>query len=288
MIYLLLSILSSSTIFVIFKLYSRFGINTLQAIVFNYFIAFTAGIILHNQNLELSSIINKPWFPGTILLGFLFIAVFYLAAKTTQRNGLSVVSVATKMSVAIPVLFGILLYGENSGPIKIWGILLALIAVYLTSVRKKEGLVIEQRNLVFPLLVFIGSGTIDTLIKYLETSFVQEQDVALFSSVIFAVAGFIGISLLLAQKMKGTLDFSLKNFVGGIALGIPNFFSIYFLVLALRSEGAESSTIFPINNVAIVMVSTFLGVALFHEKMRIKNWLGIALAVLSIVLIGFS
>ena len=55
--------------------------------------------------------------------------------------------------------------------------------------------------------------------------------------------------------------------MGGIALGIPNFGSIYFLVLALRSGGMESSTIFPVNNVAIVMISTFLGILLFRERM---------------------
>ena len=287
MIYLLLSVLSSSVIFVIFKLYNRFKINTLQAIIFNYFFAFASGMLI-DQRIPGQRIFSEPWFPGTVILGFMFIAVFYLAALTTQRSGLSVVSVATKMSVAIPVFFGIILYNESTGIIKISGILLALAAVYLTSIKKKEGIKIQKRNLIFPLLVFFGSGIIDTTIKFLETSYVVEADVALFSSTIFAIAGCVGVSILIIQAFMGKLKLSFKNVLGGVALGIPNFGSIYFLVLALRTDGMESSTIFPLNNVAIVMISTFLGILLFREKMLPKNWIGIALAVASIILIATS
>ena len=288
MIYLLLSVLSSSVIFVIFKLFDRYGINTLQAIIFNYFFAFSAGMLVDDQPLRVSKIVAESWFLGTFILGVLFIAVFYLSALTTQRSGLSVVSVASKMSVAIPVFFGIVLYSESTGIIKITGILLALTAVYLTSIKKREGIKIRKSNLIFPLLVFFGSGIIDTTLKFLETRYVAEADVALFSSTIFGIAGIIGIGILVFQKIKGRLKLSFKNVLGGIVLGIPNFGSIYFLVLALRTEGMESSTIFPLNNVAIVMISTFLGILLFREKMLMKNWMGIALAVASIILIATS
>lgn len=286
MIYLLLSVLSSSVIFVIFKLFERFKINTLQAIIFNYFFAFSAGMLIDRQIPNPLKVVSEAWFLGTFILGFMFIAVFYLAALTTQKSGLSVVSVATKMSVAIPVLFGIILYNESTGWIKVTGIILALVAVYLTSIKKKEGIKIKKRNLIFPLLVFFGSGIIDTTLKFLETSYVAEADVALFSSTIFAIAGLIGICILIFQGIRGSLQLSFKNVIGGVALGIPNFGSIYFLVLALRTEGMESSTIFPLNNVAIVMISTFLGILLFKERMLPKNWIGILLAITSIILIA--
>lgn len=286
MIFLLLSILSSSLIFVIFKLYNRYGVNTLQAIIINYFVACSVGFLIDSQQVDLARIPGEAWFPGTLLLGFLFIGVFYLAALTTQRNGLSVVSVASKMSLAIPVLFGIFFFRESAGVVKVLGILLALAAVFLTSIKKKEAIDIERKHLLFPLLVFLGSGIIDTTIKYLETSYVAREDVALFSSTIFAVAGIFGVCILIFQKIKGRLQFNFRNILGGIVLGVPNFFSIYFLVLALRTEGFESSTIFPLNNVSIVLVSTLLGILLFRERLLLKNWLGIILAICSILLIA--
>lgn len=288
MIYLLLSILSSSIIFVVFKLFKRFDVNTMQAIIVNYFIACLVGFFGFIENEDLTEIPAKPWFFGTIILGILFIIVFNLAATTTQRSGLSVVSVATKMSVAIPVLFGILYFDEGTGILKVLGIILALIAVYLSSIKANTGIAIKKKNLIYPILVFLGSGIIDTLIKFIESGYVNKTDVALFSSTIFSVAGTIGILVLIYQKITGTLKITGRNIIGGIVLGVPNFFSIYFLVLALRNNGFDSSTIFTINNVAIVLFSTLLGILLFKEKLTTKNWIGIVLAIISILLVANS
>lgn len=76
--------------------------------------------------------------------------------------------------------------------------------------------------------------------------------------------------------------------MGGIVLGIPNYFSIYFLVMALRNPDFESSTLFTLNNVAIVTLSTLLGIALFRERLIKHNWIGLALAVISIILVARS
>ena len=115
MIYLLLSILASTLIFVIFKLFERHRINTLQAIVVNYFTACIAGVLSYNQTISISEITNSNWFLGALFLAFLFIAVFNLMALTAQQNGLSVAAVAGKMSVVIPVIFGIYVYKESLG-----------------------------------------------------------------------------------------------------------------------------------------------------------------------------
>ncbi len=288
MIYLLLSVLSSTIIFVIFRLYTRYEVNTLQAIIVNYFIACTVGYFGYIENTDVSRVFSENWFSGALMLGILFITVFNLAAITTQRSGLSVVAVATKMSVAIPVACGIFLYDESTGFLKVCGIVLALVAVYLTSIKTREGLNIRAKNLIFPLLVFFGSGIIDTSLKFLETSYVSETDVGLFSSTIFAIAGTIGTLILIGQAILGKLKITWKNILGGIALGIPNYFSIYFLVMALRSNGLESSTVFTMNHVAIVTFSSLTGILLFHEKLIRKNWIGLILAIISIILVANS
>ena len=288
MIYLLLSVLSSTIIFIVFRLYKKFGVNTLQAIIVNYFVACTVGFFGYIEGSDFSHVSSENWFPGALMLGVLFITVFNLAAITTQKSGLSVVAVATKMSVAIPVLFGIFLYNEGTGLLKILGIILALVSVYLTSIKSEEGITIKKENLIFPLLVFLGSGIIDTSIKYLETSYVSKTDVGLFSSTIFASAGILGTFILIVQALTGKLKITFKNILGGIALGIPNYFSIYFLVMALRTDGFDSSTIFTINHVAIVTVSTLVGILLFKEKLIRKNWIGLVFAIISIILVANS
>lgn len=289
MIYLLLSILSSTIIFVVFKLYQKYGVNTLQAIIVNYFIACTVGFMWFIDSTDdLIRIPSETWFPGSLILGALFISVFYLAAITTQRSGMAVVSIASKMSVALPVFFGIFIYNESTGFLKLLGIVLALAAVYLSSIKKKEGLKIKKKNLIFPLLVFLGSGIIDTTINYLENFYVSETDVGLFSTSIFAVAGAIGTLIIIIQALSGKLELGWKSLAGGVALGIPNYFSIYFLVMALRSPEFENSVLFTLNHVGIVLASTLVGIIFFKEVLLRKNWIGLVLAIISILLVANS
>ena len=287
MIYLILSILASTAIFVVFKLFERFKINTLQAIVINYIIACCCGLLSYEGTINISETSSSKWFLGAILLGFLFISVFNLMALTAQRHGLSVASVAGKMSVIIPVVFGIHVYAESISVQKIFGIVLALIAVYLTAIKAKSSINIRQ-SLWLPFLLFLGSGVIDTSIKYLETTYVPENGIPIFSATIFGCAAIIGILILIIMKLKNTFVFNVKNIFGGIILGIINYYSIFFLLRALQFEGLESSTLFTVNNVAIVMVSTLVGLFLFKESISKKNWFGISLAIISILLVTLA
>jgi drug/metabolite transporter (DMT)-like permease len=289
MIYLVLSIIASTLIFVIFKLFANYNINTLQAIVVNYVVACTCGLIGYENSIELSQIPQYNWFYFTLGLGALFIIVFNLMAITTQRSGLSVVSVSTKMAVVIPIVFGLWYYQDSLGIYKAMGIALALLAVYLASAKNTNNSSIRGKNLVFPILVFFGSGIIDTSLNFLQNNFIEDKSlIPLFSATIFAAAGVIGVCILSFQYMRGSVKFEAKNIIGGIALGIPNYFSIYLLVKALRSDLFDSSGVFTINNVAIVILSTLLGILLFKEKISPKNWIGIGLAIISIGLVTLA
>jgi drug/metabolite transporter (DMT)-like permease len=289
MIYLLLSILSSTGILIVFKLFKQFNIDRLQAIVVNYIVACICGFVAFNGPINLTSISQTQWFLPTLALGALFILIFNLMALTAQRAGLSVTSVATKMSLAIPILFGLLFYKESVNSLKIIGIVLALVAVYLTSTRERAGKHrIGASVLILPLLVFLGSGIIDTAIKYLEDAYVGIDEVPLFSSTVFGAAAVLGIVFLLIGKLRGNVRFRARNIIGGIALGVPNYFSIYFLVQALRIPSMESSTVFTLNNVAIVLCSTLVGISLFKEKLSVKNWIGILLAIISILMVAIA
>jgi drug/metabolite transporter (DMT)-like permease len=285
MFYLLISICISSFLFVIFKLFDVLKINTFQAIVVNYFVAAVLGFYLSNNSVSFQEIPSQPWFIGAFLLGIMFILVFNVMAQTSQKNGLSVASVSSKMSVVIAIVFGVWYYEESLGFVKLFGILLALIAVYLTSVKEKKETTEKQVSLLFPILLFIGSGAIDTSLKFVETTFVQQGGVPLFSATIFGCAFILGITILLYQIVKGTFRFEFKNVLGGILLGVPNYFSIVYLLKALSTDGMESSTAFTLNNVGIVILSTLFGLFIFKEKLIWKNWLGIVIAIVSILLV---
>tara|TARA_R110002051_G_scaffold314839_1_gene392376 strand:- start:3069 stop:3950 length:882 start_codon:yes stop_codon:yes gene_type:complete len=285
--YLVLSILFSSLIFVIFKLFAKYQIQTIYAIILNYFIACSVGFLYNNEPFDISTIPQKSWFWGSIALGLLFIVIFNLMAATSQKLGVSVASVATKMSLTIPVLFGVFFYKEALGTIEIIGIILALFAVYFTSL-KEHKIKIEKWAFILPVLVFLGSGIIDTSIKYFQEVHMPEEEYALFSASVFASAGIFGVLFIGFKSRTQPIKVNLKNVIGGICLGVPNYFSIYFLLKALQHPTWNSASVFTINNVAIVMFSTLLGIVLFKEKLTIKNWFGIGIAIMSIILVALG
>ena len=287
MIYLLLSILFATSLFVIFKYFGIYKVDTIKAIVINYFVALILGYVFAERNISIVEIPQQPWFFGALFLGILFVSIFFVMALTAQKNGVSVASVAGKMSVVVPILFGIFLYNESVTFFKIAGIIIALIAVYLASV-KEEKHKVKGASILFPILLFLGSGTIDTTLKYVEVNFVPKEDVSIFSGSLFGIAAIFGTIILLIQTIKKPEKFGVKNIIGGIALGIPNYFSIVFLIKALQTDGFESSVLFTINNVAIVVVSTLVGLLVFKEKFSLKNKIGVALAIVGILMVTFA
>lgn len=285
MIYLVLSVVFSTSLFVIFKYFDVFKIDTLKAIVVNYIVAFILGFVLAEKSIPIANIPDQPWFYGALALGLMFVSIFFVMALTAQRNGVSVVSVAGKMSVVIPIVFGVILYNESLPFLKIVGILLAVVAVYLASV-KEDKEKHEKAGLLLPLILFLGSGAIDTTLKYVQNTYVAENEVAIFSGSLFGFAAFFGLLILTFKTIRKREAFGIKNLIAGIVLGVPNYYSIVFLIKALQTKGIESSTLFTMNNVGIVVVSTLVGLIIFKETFSLKNKIGILLAILGIVLVA--
>lgn len=288
MIWLLLSIVLTTALLISFKYFEKYKIDTLQAIIINYFTAALIALIFSNDSLI--KMFAQPWVWFAAVLGILFVVIFRLIAITAQKIGVSVASVANKMSVIIPVIVAVYLYNDKMTALKIAGIIVALGAVYFTSKKEKDTAKNSQSssNLLLPVLVFIGSGIIDSMVNYAEKKIITQNEISSFLTVSFISAALSGLFILAYEKLKKTtVKFTLKNLIGGVALGIPNYFSIFCLIKALNN-GMESSVVIPINNIGIVGVSALYSFIVFKEKFSKVNWLGIALALLAIILIAYS
>lgn len=286
MLYLILSILGSSAIMIVFKLYERFKINTPLAIVVNYLIAAVLSFGFDDSGISFSDAPSQPWFYNALLMGILFITLFNVIGLSAQKIGVSVTTVANKMSLIIPVLFSVLYLGESSNIIKFTGIGLALFAVIFTSMQA-ERTDVDARYAFFPIIVFAGSGFIDAFFKYNQVFTLGENGNKPFTGWIFLTAFFLGVVFLIQQYVKHRRYPNFKDVLGGVALGIPNYFSVYFLLKSL-SQGLEGSVVIPVNNMAIVAVGALAGIGLFGEKVSKINIIGIVLCVISIALIAFS
>jgi uncharacterized membrane protein len=69
-------------------------------------------------------------------------------------------------------------------------------------------------------------------------------------------------------------------------MGVINFGTMYFIIMALNSKILEASSLFPINNLSILTISTIVSVLVYKEKLSQKNWIGIGLSLAAIIILG--
>jgi multidrug transporter EmrE-like cation transporter len=133
------------------------------------------------------------------------------------------------------------------------------------------------------LVLFIGAGLLDTVlshIQFLHLDSPESRDY--FTSTVFLVAFSVGGLLLVFKRQRLTI----KNITAGILLGIPNYFSIFFVLRSLDSM--ESSLVFPILNIGVVILSALIGWGYYKEHLSKLNWLGVVLAISAIYILIYA
>ncbi len=280
-----ISIILSSLLVICFKVFDTYKVNIPNAIALNYLSASACGLIAGYDIIQKTDLSKAEWLPYTLIFGMFFILVFNLVGIGVKSSGLMVVAIAQKMSLIIPLSFSIWFYNESYGLMKISGIVLALIAIYFSSKKSESNNEkFETKNLLIPFLIFLGSGIVDVSIKISQEHFAESVDFSVLLAFIFGAAGIVGISKMIITKQKVFI----KDVVAGLILGLFNFFSTYFLMKALAQNQYESSFVFAINNIGIILINSFVATTIFKEKLSKINFLGIILALAAILFIYFS
>lgn len=281
---IILAIFFSSCIIVTFRLFIILKIDNLQAITFNYLAAAILSYIAYGQSFTPIDLIYKPWFGWAVINSFLFILVFFVFARSAQKAGVAVTAVASKMSVIIPVSIGIILYGDSLNIPKALGIVTAFPAFYLVfSGRQKERT--DKRYWLLPLILFLGTGSNDSVMKHAQ-KFHVGNEYLLFLGTIFALSLVIGMIAWVSKMTGPSGKLSFRNIFAGTILGVFNFSSTLFFLKSLAIF--ESSVFFPVFNVSVVSMGALIGWLIFREKLLPANWLGIFLAILTILFIAIA
>ena len=153
---------------------------------------------------------------------------------------------------------------------------------------KKNQTIIPRKYVYLPVIVFLGSGLIDTSLKLLELNYSNAISINTISYSIFLGAFIVGTTFYTIKERLNFNNWLSRNMISGVILGIPNYFSIYFLLLAIKSFSLKSAFVFGINNIGIVLLSTLLSVIIFREKLSSINKFGVLVSILSIILIAYS
>lgn len=286
MIYLLLSIASSTLILVTFRMFERFNVNVFQAIVYNYITGCAVGLFLFGNEWKTGDLSTGFWIPFVFVVGASFIGLFLMMGKSSQENGIGITSVTVKMSLAIPVLAAIFLYNESVYLSKIIGIIAALVGVFLITFQKKADKEKRGKGKVWFLIVlFIGSGLLDTVVNYVEKVAAGELSLAIFTAIGFGVAAILGLIFMSVRVLKKDIQFQKRAILGGFLLGIPNFFSMYFLLMAIRFSGLSDSVTYAVNNTGVVIASFIVGIIVFKESASTLKIIGGVVSIAAILLL---
>ena len=289
MVLLLLSILSSTTIFVVFKLSERLRVRTLPIITINYTVATLLGFFLANKKTTPINILDQNWLWLGLIIGAFYIIMFFLLAQSTKAAGITPTTIASKMSVVFPIALSIAIEpNDNLTPTKLSGFLLALAALVLATYRSEKNSN-NQTKIWLPVILFFGMGLTDSLVKYAQAKFITDDLTSIFAATVFATSGIIGYAVILFKKEDRAELLRPKTMLVGALLGAANFGSAYFFISMLNqstySHFMDSSTLIGINNVGIVAASTLIGLTIFSEKYSWINKVGIAVSFVAIYIL---
>ncbi|MDD4236222.1 MAG: hypothetical protein PHF99_09435 [Bacteroidales bacterium] len=287
MIWLILTIISATGIFLTFKLLGKLKIPILIVIVINYLIAALLGFIVYGD-INLIEIVKAVWFPVSFIIGFLFIVNFFLIGLSSNKVGISITTVASKMSVAIPMAFSIIYYNEPIQFLKIFGLVLALVAVAMAVLQRGKTNVKSLSKTLLPAVLFIGMGITDSSVKFAQDAYVPDSEASVFSAALFGSAFVLGVISLFFKKGNFKPLRKTNTYIAGIGLGVVNFGSIYFLIRCLNSGAFQSSVVFGMANISVVTISVIIGTVFFKEKLSKLNFIGIILAIFAIVILSLT
>ena len=282
MLYLVLSILFSTGVFVAMRLFERFKLDNHQALMWNYVFAAGTGFLLCHNFSTLPQLTAEPWFGLSLITGFWFIFTYLLMTASTQRSGVTITSLSSKLSVVLPTLAGVVLFSERLNFVASMGIVLALVALVLVVGGKKETSKTNKTNWLLPILIFFGTGTGDILMKLTEQKN-QADDMSFMIAFIYFIALLFGILIVAYDLLRGRSKWQWKSAVGGIGLGVINFFSTFCVYHAMRCF--DNVVLFPVYNIGVVSLTALTGWLLFKEKLTWKNYLGLAIAIIAVILI---
>ena len=277
--FLLLTVICSTSIALILKYSDTRKGEPIVLLAGNYLVAsIIALVILFYTELKIFSVETLLFGSG---LGLLFVVSFFIYAKAISYAGTGLATTSSRLSVIIPITFSIILFNEEPKINHLIGFLFTLITFifFYFSVKgnHKEGDGIVKY--LFLLAVFVGIGINDFAMKVFK-SWRPSGEEPYFVLFIFSSAFIYASFYILIKKIK----IEKHTLIGGLVLGVPNVFSTIFLLAALAILPAI--LVYPLMNVGIIILTTFLAFLIWKEKLNRNGVLALISGLIAILLLS--
>ena len=276
---LIIAVLCSVAVSILLKVAHKRNIVIQQAIAFNYIVALSLSWFLLKpdfKGLEFSEFIaqseNTPIF---LALGILLPSMFIIMSKAVEFAGIVRSDAAQRLSLFLPILAAFLIFHETLSQSKAIGIVLAFVGLFCLLSKPNEQSAVDFRGVLGLVGVWFGYGIIDILFKQVAKSG------GAFPTTLFIAFSLATCIMFIYLLFKRT-QWNVASFVGGIILGVLNFFNILFYIKAHQSFGSNPTLVFAGMNIGVICLGTITGALIFKEKISKVNWLGIVFSLSAI------
>lgn len=281
MICLLLAVASSAAVSVAMRASERAVRGTMVMFAANYAVCFAISRFYMGGAPFFASPDGMGIAVGLgVASGFLYLGSFVLLRRSIHYNGVVLSSASMKLgAVLVPVMAAVLFFRERADRFQLWGIVLAVLAILLINIEKGELRHGGKKMLL--MLLLAANGLTDTMANiYHKTGVEALKDHYL--SCTFLTALLLALVMALGKRERPRP----ADICCGLLIGVPNFYSARFLLLAL--EEVPAVVAYPVYSVGAIIAVTLVGLAVFHEDLSRRKMAALALILAALVLLNVS
>jgi drug/metabolite transporter (DMT)-like permease len=277
MIYLLLAIASSAMVSLIMRLSENYISGKRGLLAVNYVMCCGLSVLFAGNGTVfwvgegMGTVLGMGAFNGILYLGG-----FMLLQTNVQKNGVVLSATFMKLGLLVPMALSVLFFQELPNLIQISGFLIAVVSILLINFEKGQSSVGFKMSLLLLLLVNGGADAMSKVFE--EMGSAQQSGQFLFYT--FLTAGILCFAYVIWKKER----MGRAEVLFGLLIGIPNFFSAKFLLAAL--EKLKAVIVYPTYSVGTLLVVTLVGVCSFKEHLSKKQWFGLGLILISLILLN--
>jgi len=277
MIYLGLAILSSAMVSVCMRLSTNRVKGNVAMLAMNYLMCLGLACVFTGAG-NLLPVSDS--LPQTLLLGLIHGILYLVSFVSMQRNvvvnGVVLSATFMKLGLLVPMVVSVLFFREFPAIVQIIGFCLAVAAILLINLKQDSRSVKSPLGLVLLLLTGGMADAMSKIYEELGNQALSEQ----FLVYTFIAAFVLCLCLTLLKRQRiGWLELGY-----GLLIGIPNFFSARFLLLALRYVPAVIT--YPTYSVATILLVTLIGVLVFHERLSRRQWVALGMILAALILLN--
>ncbi len=283
MFYLLLAILSSASVALVLKLFSAQTGNRYAILLGNYITCVAIALLTLPERGSLLHAARPTLLCG-LCAGILFVFGFVSMQSSIRANGASLTSAFSKLGLLVSLALSVFCFGERLGGLQLLALPFVFAAIFFINGGSDESRGRSDAPMLgLLLLTLLCSGFSDSMAKVYEF-FGPGGEETQYCFFLFLCSTVLTAVLLLRERFRKGRPVLLPELAAGILLGIPNYYSAYFLLHAL--ERLPAYLVYSMCSTGVILLVLALSALFFHERLGKRQMIGMLCILIALVLLN--